>query len=235
MMANEATSSLPTWTLYIDGLSMLIGSGAKIVIESPQGDKFEYALKFEFLTSNNEVEYEALLAGLKLAFAVGVRKLTIYSDSQLVVNQVMGEYEAKDEKMIKYLSLKHDLLAKLEEYEIKRIPRSDNVMADQLARLASSMVSINTRKITFLSSTQDEIERIERGANSRKTPYAQKLKTRAARFLIIDGELYKKGLSQTYLQCLTPTKSNYVLREIHEGICGNYLGEKSLTAKTLRQ
>ncbi|KAI3444854.1 hypothetical protein Pfo_001519 [Paulownia fortunei] len=199
---------------------------AQVLVDfvSPQGDKFEYALKFEFLTSNNEAEYKALLAGLKLAFAVGARKLAIYSDSQLVVNQVRGEYKARDEKMIKYLDLTHDMLTKLEEYEIKRISRADNMITDQLAKLASSMASINTRKITFLSSKLPD-----------NPVDAQKLKTRAARFLIINGKLYKRGFSQSYLKCLTPTKANYILHEIHEGICGNHSGGKSFTAKTLRQ
>ncbi|KAI3446714.1 hypothetical protein Pfo_003379 [Paulownia fortunei] len=240
MTTDETSKSLSAWTLYVDGSSTSTGSGAGIVIESPQGDKFEYALKFEFLTSNNEAEYEALLAGLKLAFAAGARKLAIYSDSQLVVNQVRGEYEARDEKMIKYLSLTHDMLAKLEEYEIKRIPRADNTIADQLAKLASSMASINTRKITFLSSKEPSwkdniIQYLTTGELPDNPVDAQKLKTRAARFLIIDGELYKRGFSQPYLKCLTPTKANYVLREIHEGICGNHLGGKSLAAKALRQ
>ncbi|KAI3448541.1 hypothetical protein Pfo_005206 [Paulownia fortunei] len=240
MTTDEISKSLSAWTLYVDGSSTSTGSGAGIVIESPQGDKFEYALKFEFLTSNNEAEYEALLAGLKLAFAAGARKLAIYSDSQLVVNQVRGEYEARDKKMIKYLSLTHDILAKLEEYEIKRIPRADNTIADQLAKLASSMASINTRKITFLSSSQNEIDGsglqilcadkeepswkdniiqyLTTGELPDNPVDARKLKTRAARFLIIDGELYKRGFSQPYLKCLTPIKANYVLREIHEGI-----------------
>ncbi|KAI3469063.1 hypothetical protein Pfo_025726 [Paulownia fortunei] len=257
MTTDEISNSLSAWTLYVNGSSTSTGNGAGIVIESPQGDMFEYALKFEFLTSNNEVEYEVLLAGLKLAFAVGARKLAIYSNSQLVVNQVRGEYEARDEKMIKYLSLTHDMLAKLEEYGIKQIPRVDNTIADQLAKLASSMASINTQKITFLSSSQNEIDGIglqilctnkeEPSWKDNIVQYltigelldnlvdARKLKTKAARFLIVDGELYKEGFSQPYLKCLTPTKANYVLREIHEGICGNHLGGKSLTAKVLRQ
>ncbi|KAI3465162.1 hypothetical protein Pfo_021825 [Paulownia fortunei] len=240
MMTDETSNSLSAWTLYVDGSSTSTGSGAGI-----------------FLTSNNEAEYEALLAGLKLAFAAGARKLAIYSDSQLVVNQVREEYKARDEKMIKYLSLMHDMLAKLEEYEIKRIPRADNTIANQLAKLASSMASINTQKITFLSSSQNEIDGIglqilcadkkepswkdniiqylRTGELTDNPVDAQKLKTRAARFLIIDGELYKRGFSQPYLKCLTPTKANYILREIHERICGNYLGGKSLAAKALHQ
>ncbi|XP_073049405.1 uncharacterized protein [Primulina eburnea] len=64
---------------------------------------------------------------------------------------------------------------------------------------------------------------------------ARKLRVRAARFTIIDGELYKRGYSQPFLKCLTPSKADYVLRDIHEGICENHLGGKALVGKTLRQ
>ncbi|KAL0413080.1 UNVERIFIED_CONTAM: hypothetical protein Sradi_1509700 [Sesamum radiatum] len=52
---------------------------------------------------------------------------------------------------------------------------------------------------------------------------------------MIDGELYKRGFSQPFLKCLTPEEGNYVLREIHEGMCGNHLGGKALAGKSLRQ
>ncbi|KAI3470508.1 hypothetical protein Pfo_027171 [Paulownia fortunei] len=198
---DEISNSLSAWTLYIDGSSTSTGSRAGI-----------------FLTSNNEVEYEALLAGLKLAFTAEARKLAIYSDSRLVVNQVRGEYEVRDEKMIKYLSLTHYI--------------ADNMIANQLAKLASSMANINTQKITFLSSKPSWKDNIVQYLTTGELPDnpvdAGKLKIRAARFLIVDGELYKRGFSQPYLKCLTPTKANYVFREIHEGICGNHLGGKSL-------
>ncbi|KAL0424649.1 UNVERIFIED_CONTAM: hypothetical protein Sradi_0999700 [Sesamum radiatum] len=52
---------------------------------------------------------------------------------------------------------------------------------------------------------------------------------------MIDEELYKRGFSQSFLKCLTPEEGNYVLREIHEGICRNHLGGKVLARKSLRQ
>ncbi|KAL0290692.1 UNVERIFIED_CONTAM: hypothetical protein Sradi_7045200 [Sesamum radiatum] len=64
--------------------------------------KFHLAIKFEFSTSNNEAEYEAFLAERELAIAFGAKKIVIYSDSQLVVNQIQGSYEAREEKMVKY-------------------------------------------------------------------------------------------------------------------------------------
>ncbi|KAL0298937.1 UNVERIFIED_CONTAM: Retrovirus-related Pol polyprotein from transposon opus [Sesamum radiatum] len=98
---DEASISTPTWSVYVDGSSTPTGSGAGVALESPQGDKFEYAIKLDFPSSNNEAEYEAFLVGCELALAAGAKRIVIYSDSQLVVNQVQGSYEARDEKMAK--------------------------------------------------------------------------------------------------------------------------------------
>ncbi|KAL0324914.1 UNVERIFIED_CONTAM: hypothetical protein Sradi_5060700 [Sesamum radiatum] len=99
---DEASISTLTWSLYVDGPSTSTGSGAGVALESPQRDKFEYAIKLEFPSSNNEAEYEAFLAGGKLVLTAGAKRIVIYSDSQLVVNQVQGSYETRDEKMAKY-------------------------------------------------------------------------------------------------------------------------------------
>ena len=56
----------------------------------------EYAIRIGFKTTNNEAEYETLLAGLRVAIELGVKFLDIFSDSQLVVNQVKGDYHTKD-------------------------------------------------------------------------------------------------------------------------------------------
>ncbi|XP_058111328.1 uncharacterized protein LOC131254356 [Magnolia sinica] len=64
---------------------------------------------------------------------------------------------------------------------------------------------------------------------------AQHLKIRAAQYIILDGVLYKKGYSQPYLKCLRPEEADYVIREIHEGICGNHSGDRALALKILRQ
>ncbi|KAL0317285.1 UNVERIFIED_CONTAM: hypothetical protein Sangu_2142800 [Sesamum angustifolium] len=71
---NEMSISMSTWSLYVDGSSTVISSGAGIVLESPQGDKLEYAIKLEFSTVNIEVKYEAFLAGAELTLAIGAKK-----------------------------------------------------------------------------------------------------------------------------------------------------------------
>ncbi|CAL8164013.1 unnamed protein product [Prunus armeniaca] len=76
----------PHWTLYVDGSSNRQGSGAGLVLKTPDDTTIKYAICFQFRASNNEAEYEALLAGLRLAQSSGAERLIICSDSQLVVN-----------------------------------------------------------------------------------------------------------------------------------------------------
>ncbi|XP_073121874.1 uncharacterized protein [Henckelia pumila] len=243
--------------VYVDGSSTSTGSGAGIVVESPQGDKFQYAIKFIFPATNNEAEYEAFIMGIKLALSVGAKIMTIHSESQLIVSQVNGNYEAKEDKMFGYLTQVNELLSRLDSYDVKQMPRMENESADRLAKLASSLANIDNRKITFLTygkeetdesnvtifysdsekpSWKDEIidylRRVNLPANQVE---AQKLIVRAARFTIIDRELYKRGFSSPYLKFLTLAKGNYVLRETREGICRNHLADRALTGKALCQ
>ncbi|XP_072082014.1 uncharacterized protein [Arachis hypogaea] len=87
------TASTPTeWSLYVDDSSNKIGSGAGVILENDQGTQIKLSLKFEFSASNNQAEYEALLASLKVAREVGAQKLTIFSNSQVVTSQIEGSY-----------------------------------------------------------------------------------------------------------------------------------------------
>lgn len=123
----------PSWELYVDGSSSEQGAGAGVMLISPGGHRILCALRFGFQATNNEVEYEALLAGLRLAKEVRAEALVIFSDSQLVVNQIRGEYQAKGSKMVAYLQKVRELLGAFEKYEIRQIPCSQNPHADALA------------------------------------------------------------------------------------------------------
>ena len=74
-------------------------------------------------TTNNQTEYEALLAGLRVCIALGADEIEIFSDSQVVVNQVLDEYQARDEYMITYLDIAKRLLRQFKKYKITQIPR----------------------------------------------------------------------------------------------------------------
>uniref|UniRef100_A0A803Q8K4 RNase H type-1 domain-containing protein n=1 Tax=Cannabis sativa TaxID=3483 RepID=A0A803Q8K4_CANSA len=126
-----------TWKLYVDEASNENGSGAGLIMMSPDNFKFHYTLRFQLDTSNNEAEYEALLASLRIAEALKVKNLICYSDSQLIVNQVLGEYQEKGLKMEKYLEKLRKNLEKFNYFKIEPIPREHNSNADALAKLAS--------------------------------------------------------------------------------------------------
>ena len=99
----QLAPDLPIWRLSVDGAANSQGSGAGLILTSPDGIDVEYALRFGFQASNNEAEYKAVIAGLNLAHSMEADQLEICSDSQLVVKQIEDSYEARSEKMILYL------------------------------------------------------------------------------------------------------------------------------------
>nr|GEY52832.1 reverse transcriptase domain-containing protein [Tanacetum cinerariifolium] len=99
------------WTLFTDGSSCVDGLGAGLILTNPDGVEFTYALRFQFAASNNKSEYEALIAGLRIATQMGVKNIQANVDSKLVANQVLGMYVAKEDNMIKYLEIAKGWLA----------------------------------------------------------------------------------------------------------------------------
>ena len=88
----------------MDDASRQTGAGVGLQLKAPTRERIEQAIQ-SFPTSNNETEYEAILAGIDLANSVSSEKLIICSDSQLVVGQVNGEYETQDQCMVRSASL----------------------------------------------------------------------------------------------------------------------------------
>ncbi|GJR23266.1 reverse transcriptase domain-containing protein [Tanacetum coccineum] len=94
---------LEPWILFTDGSSYADGSEAGLILTNPDGTEFTYALRFRFEATNNEAEYEALIARLRIAKQMGVKNLQENVDSRLVANQVNRTYIAKEADMIQYL------------------------------------------------------------------------------------------------------------------------------------
>ncbi|XP_023890188.1 uncharacterized protein LOC112002261 [Quercus suber] len=126
------------WTIQTDGSFVHKRGGVGVVIITPDGKKLKYGVQLKFPATNNEVEYERILTGLRLRRELGFKNLLIHSDSKLVIGQVRGEYEAKEERMQRYLRLTKHLAQEFEEVEFVQIPRSQNVIADEVSRIASS-------------------------------------------------------------------------------------------------
>ncbi|GAU10607.1 hypothetical protein TSUD_419680 [Trifolium subterraneum] len=137
-MTTSTTSEKNKWTIVVDGSSNSQGSGAGIILENEDGVLIEVSLGLSFPTTNNQAEYEAFLAGLRLAEDMGAEEIRIFTDLQLVASQVSGEYQTKEERLLEYLNLIRAKLAKFKETEVKHVPREHNARADVLSKLAST-------------------------------------------------------------------------------------------------
>ena len=89
----------------MDDTSQQTGAGLGLQLKAPTGEIIEQAILLNFPASNNEVKYEAIITGIDLTISVSSEKIIIRSDSQLVVGQVNGQYETRDQRMSKYVSL----------------------------------------------------------------------------------------------------------------------------------
>lgn len=244
------------WTVFADGSTNQSTSEAGIVLISLQGDSVEYVLRFEFKATNNEIEYEAVVVDLQLCNEVGAQYMKVLSDSQLVVNQCNGDADIKSEQMKKYAALVAKLHAAITRVEFKQVPREENQQADALARLASETEGqlVPTVPIEYLESpsilgsepsevqviqvnavwTEPLIAYLRDGSLPADRVEAKKIRYRAARYLIRGSTLYKRGYTYLYLRCVSDVEGQFVLREIHEGICGNHSGGRALAFKALR-
>ncbi|GJZ49700.1 reverse transcriptase domain-containing protein [Tanacetum coccineum] len=135
------------WTLFMDGSSCVDGSGTSLILTSLEGMEFTYALRFQFTASNNEAEYEALIAGLWIATQMGVHNVHVSVDSKRVANQVLGTYVAKEENMVKYLKKAKRLISGFGNFSISQVPRSKNKKADALSKIASTSFAHLSRQV----------------------------------------------------------------------------------------
>ena len=252
----QSRDDLLIWKLSVDGASNAHGSGAGLILTSPEGIDIDYALRFGFHASNNEAEYEAVIAGLNLAHSLEVDQLEVHSDSQLVVRQIEDTYEAKSEKMVLYLQKVRNLLKKFALVQVKYVPRTENSRAEALAKLATALqedigestpveyleepsidpYGMEVAPVGSVPNWMDPIwDYINDGTLPDDPKEAAKIRVRSSRFTNHKGGLYKRGFLTPFLKCIAGEDTEYVLREVHEGICGNHIGARTLAGKVLRQ
>ncbi|PKA55140.1 hypothetical protein AXF42_Ash003777 [Apostasia shenzhenica] len=101
------------------------------------GATLHQAVTLQFKATNNQAEYEALIVGLNFALSMTVKRIQVFSDFLLVVNQVNRLFEAKDEVLKKYLQLARSLISQFEDFSLAHMPREENQVANQLAKEGS--------------------------------------------------------------------------------------------------
>jgi ribonuclease HI len=126
-----------TWTMAFNGALNSQGAGAGFILTSPSGDQFKHVIHLNFRASNNTAEYEGLLAGIRAAAALGVKRLIVKGDSELVANQVHKDYKCSNPELSKYLVEVRKLEKRFDGIEVRHVYRKDNIKPDDLARRAS--------------------------------------------------------------------------------------------------
>ena len=134
------------WSMDFDGTVGREGAGIGIWICSPVFSPNKVpsnvrvcSYKLAFDCSNNEAEYEALIAGLKILRKLNAKRISVYGDSELVIKQMKGEYQAKHPRMRAYRNVVLDILRMFPYYTLTCVPRVQNVIADSLATTTSHL------------------------------------------------------------------------------------------------
>ncbi|GJS06171.1 reverse transcriptase domain-containing protein [Tanacetum coccineum] len=244
------------WMLFTDGASSSKGSGAGLVLISPTKTEYTYALRLTFESTNNQAEYEALLAGLRIAKKMGVQALSVKVDSKLVASQINGDYVACKENMIRYLTKAREYIKCFKSFRIKNIPRNHNQKADVLSKLA--LVAFNHLTKEILVETLDTpsidcgeinaiveeegenwmspiIRCLEEGIWPEDENEARALRMKINQYVMEEGVLFKRSYLMPMLQCVGPLQANYMIREIHMGACSMHIKPRSVVAKAIRQ
>ncbi|GJZ49367.1 reverse transcriptase domain-containing protein [Tanacetum coccineum] len=186
------------WTLFTDESSCIDGSGAGLILTNPEGVEFTYAMRFTFEATNNEAEYEALIAGLRIAEQIGLG-------------------------MIQYLNKVKTLARSFREFSIKQVPRSENKKADALSKIASTSFTHLSKRVLVDELKEKSINEkeilvvVEEEGNTWMTPIceyltkeilpadkkkARAVRRKAARYTMINGTLYKKSFLGPWLRCV---------------------------------
>ncbi|KAJ4793841.1 Pol-polyprotein [Rhynchospora pubera] len=243
------------WEVFVDGAASDKGSGVGVEIKGPKGEKFHYAIHLTFEVSNNVAEYEALLAGMRLMEAIGAKSVRFYMDSQLVVNQIKGEYAAINERLALYLEKVKTVLAAFESASVEYVPRTQNETADALSKIAKESDLDREKPIVMLEVPHPSIDVLafevyiveagkewyallwnflKEGKLPEEDKVARKVKRWALEFTIRDGLLLKKGYGIPWLTCVGRAKADEIIAEVHEGICGSHQGITSLGRRIVR-
>ena len=227
-----------------------------LVLISPERITIEKSLRLGFSATNNEAEYEALLEGMSMVKKLGRKSVNMLSDSRLIVGQVNGELEVRDERMQEYLDQAKRLRSHFDSFSLLHISRSGNTHADSLTTLATSSAQclprvilvedlhrpsvmktgvIHVHSIRVGPSWMDPLVLfLKEDALPEEKSEANKIRGKASRYwLSEDLKLYKCSFSRSYLLCVHSNATELILEELHEGIYGSHTGDRSLSHRAI--
>lgn len=231
---------VPIWVLHADGASNSQGSGAGLVLITPEANTLEIALRFLFEATNNEAEYEAIISGLRIAADLGAKQIIVYNDSEVVIGQLLGHSTAREDRLIAYLGKAQASAQRFKRAVFLKVPRAQNNRADRLAKLATQPEVPHGVHIEYLEHKAIEetvelvaapvrvckcwidpiLDFLTTGVLPEDKKVAKRVKYISNRYIVIESTLYKRGYVLPFLLCLHPHQVQTTLLEVHEGLCG---------------
>nr|GEW04943.1 reverse transcriptase domain-containing protein [Tanacetum cinerariifolium] len=223
-----------TWKLFTNEASSSDGSGAGLMLVNPEGKEYTYALRFEFETTNNEAEYEVLIAGLRIAKEMQIQELAICVDSQLVENQVKELFEARHQTIKQYREKTIGLMSSFPNYSIEHNKREQNKKADALNKLASMTFSKLAKEVLVeVIQTQSIVEKeiidtvkededswmvpvreyMKKGILRKDPQKARKLHIKTPLYRMIEERLYRRSYMSLWLRCVGPMQAKSIIKE----------------------
>jgi ribonuclease HI len=246
------------WIVQCDGPWYYKGVEISAVMTSPTGVIIRYAARLVFASNehytNNTTEYEALLLVLRKMRALGQQTFIIRTYSKVIQEHNEKESEARNPVLMKYLKKVREMEKHFKGYSVQHIPRDDNNEEDKLAKAAARnqelppdvffeiirepSIKDSRAKIVNVVETPDwrtEIMAYLRGHYEPQDELEEKrLKQRVRGYTVVNGELYKSGVTEPWLRCITSEKGQELLNEIHSGFCGAHIGTRALAGKAIK-
>ncbi|KAF8670522.1 hypothetical protein HU200_050542 [Digitaria exilis] len=207
-----------------------------VVFISPMGVMMRYAIRLHFPTSNNMAEYEALLAGLRIAKELGIHRLEARGDCRLVVDQVNGDAKCHNPKLAVYCEAARRAQEKFRGLGFVHLRREYNKVADDDSRFRRHRPSVDVNDEASTSGSNREqlpgphgsldpsrvVAAIAR-TNGGPTPYPE-----SKAYRIIEGDLYRRGHNGVLQSCIPNEEGRSLSKDIHEGVCGHHTAPRSL-------
>ncbi|XP_073290991.1 uncharacterized protein [Primulina huaijiensis] len=233
-----------SWELKFDGSSTETTAGARIVITSSRGVKIALSFNLGFPCTNNQAEYEALVIGLEILKDLGAKELLISGNSQLVLKQLSGEFKCTSLSLAPHYTAASQLLDDFEEVSLVHVPRQENWEADELVQVASGLkmspelthriVLIQKKNHPSIQQREIQVDTLNLDINlagdwrdgmkhvleSTGRDITHGLKMRALNYVLVEGDLYKKGLDGMLLRCIGFPEALEIMKQVHEGVCG---------------
>jgi ribonuclease HI len=214
------------WSLFFDGSSCGKGGGVGILLLSPKGEMFEFAIPIQPTVTNNQAEYEALLRGIQYLRDAKAIAVEIFGDSELVIKQLNGQYECGNDILRNYYEECKEILKSFQLVILQHIPREDNGEANRLAQSASGyrenqeVFAVDVYAFGSGLAEDDWRKEIADYLENPSRKVSRELKYKAIKFVLLDERLYYKSMDGVLLQCLGQEEAKRMMSEVHDGLRG---------------